>query len=258
MSPLGVRPKQSLGQNFLVDPNIARQIVQAFQLRSDDIVVEIGPGFGILTELVLPQVSRLVAVEIDSRLIENLRARFSDRENFVLLQGDFLKKDLDEIVPGRRVRIIGNIPYNITSPIFFQVVEHREKVIDLTLLVQREVAWRIVASPNSKDYGILSVISQTYADVETLLHVPRTVFRPKPKVESTLVRWRFTDERARAIIDHKFFRQVVRQAFNQRRKMLRNSLKNYLADKTPSIDVEKRPEQLGVSEWIRLANELAT
>lgn len=251
MIQYNVKPKQSLGQNFLIDQNIAQNIVECFAPNLDDHVLEIGPGYGILTRLF--KVGTLTAVEIDKRLAQIVRIEFKNKANFELIQNDFLKIDLSKF---NSVRIIGNIPYNITSPILFKVIEEREFVKDLTLLIQKEVADRIVAKPNNKDYGILSVVSQTYADVKKLLTVPPTVFRPKPKIESALVQWTFTNKRAERIQDHDFFRKIVRQAFGQRRKMLRKSLSDIFEIKSTSIDKTRRPEDLSIDEWVQLTNEL--
>lgn len=257
MQPTRIPAKQSLGQNFLIDQNIAKNIVRAFAPHKDDRVIEIGPGFGVLTAHLQPQVKKLVAVEIDKRLSKGIQNQFAHAKNFHLVQGDFLKQDLFAFEPGSRIRLVGNIPYNITSPIFFKAVEAHEKIIDLTLLIQKEVAQRVVAEPHCKDYGILAVFSQVYADVKILLTVPRTVFRPRPKVESALVRWTFTDERIRHIRDLDLFRTIVKQAFGQRRKMLRNSLKEYFsAEHQVSIKTTRRPEQLTVADWIELSNDL--
>ncbi len=258
MQQAGIRAKQSLGQNFLVDQNIAKNIVRAFAPQEDDRVIEIGPGFGVLTAHLQPQVKKLIAVEIDKRFFENIQKQFEQAKNFQLVQGDFLKQDLFAFEPGFRIRVVGNIPYNITSPIFFKSIEAHEKIIDLTLLIQKEVAQRAVAQPNCKDYGIFAVFSQVYADVKVLLTIPRTVFRPRPKVESALVRWIFTDKRIKQIRDRDLFQTIVKQAFGQRRKMLRNSLKDYLStERQVTIDPTQRPEQLSVAAWIELSNKLA-
>ena len=251
MTHYNVKPKQSLGQNFLVDQNIAQKIIDCFAPNPDDQVLEIGPGYGILTRLL--KVGKLTAVEIDKRLAELVQAEFKNSPNFQLIHSDFLKISL---VGYTSLRIIGNIPYNITSPILFKVIEEREFVQDLTLLIQKEVADRIVASPNCKDYGILSIVSQVYANVKKLMVVPPAVFRPKPKIDSALVQWSFTNERAQHIQDHDFFRKLVRQAFGQRRKMLRKSLRDVLEKGQTGMDMTRRPEQLSVEEWIQFSNEL--
>lgn len=251
---MAIKAKQSLGQNFLVDDNMARKIVECINPCADDIILEIGAGYGMLTRLLQPRAQKLIAVEIDQRLYDQLLTTFQYAENFELIKTDFLKLDLATIHCSEKIRIVGNIPYHITSPILFKIFDHRGLVKDLILLVQKEVGQRIVSQPGSKDYGILAVISQAFADVKMLLKVPPTVFQPRPKVDSALVRWTFTESRLKKIKDIHFFKSLIKQAFGQRRKMLRNSLKEY-ADKT-SYDFTRRPEQLSVAEWIELANAL--
>lgn len=257
MRSYNVKPKQSLGQNFLVDQNIAENIIDAIGPQKDDYVIEIGPGYGILTRELLKRTDHLTAIEIDRRLAEKIETEFELGDHFKLIHKDFLKVDLEELAARNKLRVLGNVPYNITSPIMFKVLESRSVVHDLTMLIQTEVANRVVAEPNCKDYGILAVVSQAYADCKKLLNVPRTVFHPKPKIESTLINWTFTDERSKRIKDHEFFRTVVRKAFGQRRKMLRKSLKEILVDKETSFDDTLRPEHLSVEDWITFTNELA-
>ena len=255
MSKPGIKPKQSLGQNFLTDRNVALKIVNSLQLDKDDTVLEIGPGLGVLTKIVQPLVKKLVAVEIDRYLAGQLEEQFVSCANCKIVQSDFLKYDLS-VFKEKNIRVIGNIPYNITSPILFKIVETRSIVKDLTMLIQKEVAQRIVSRPNTKDYGILAVFSQVFAKVKILMHVPRTVFSPKPKVESSLVRWEFTEQFAKNIQDIGLFKKIVRQAFGQRRKMLRNSLREFFELNPDIFDYTKRPEQLGIEEWIDFTNKI--
>ena len=251
-----VKAKQSLGQNFLVDENMARKIVQAINPQPEDVVVEIGPGHGSITRFLVPHVQQLYAVEIDQRFYDELEHNFSHHTNFELIRRDILAFDLHDLELNERVRVLGNIPYNITSPILFRMFDQRKSITDVTLLLQKEVGLRMVARPHTKEYGILAVFSQAFADVKLLLNVPPTVFQPRPKVDSTLVQWRFTNERDRLIKDEQVFRSIVKKAFGLRRKMLRNSLKEF-AQHT-SFDFTRRPEQLSVEEWIRLSNELTS
>ncbi len=251
---IGPKAKQSLGQNFMVDDSMARKIVDAVNPTKDDIVMEIGSGRGMITQFLQERVERLIAVEIDQRLYDGLDVMFKLADNFELVKNDFLKVDLQHFNFDQKIKVVGNIPYNITSPIMFKIFDQRELVSDLTLLVQKEVGRRVVSQPGSKDYGILAVISQAIADVDILFTVPPTVFQPRPKVDSALIQWTFTEKRARTIKDEKIFREIVKKAFGLRRKMLRNSLKEFV-DKT-SFDFTRRPEQLSVDEWIELVNEL--
>ena len=252
-----VKAKQSLGQNFLVDPNVADKIVDAMNLTEDDIVIEIGPGTGILTERIQPRVKHLYAVEIDQRLTGQLMSRMDHRPNFTMIHMDFLQFPLETLELDRKCIIVGNVPYNITSPIFFKVLQERQFVQKLVMLIQKEVAQRVVSQPYTKDYGILAVMSQTFAQVKLLFNVRPTVFKPKPKVHSSLVQWIFTQERAQKIVDKTLFQNIVRQAFGLRRKMLRKSIKNFLPKNELPFDFTRRPEQLSVDEWIWLANECA-
>lgn len=250
------RAKKSLGQNFLIDPNALHKLVSALQLGPDDVVIEIGPGTGLLTALIQPIVHTLLAVELDSQLVIRLRNTFAECANVEIRHADILKTDLQEWIGPRRARIVGNIPYYITTPIIFHVLDHPGQIRDMALLMQKEVAERIVAQPNSKAYGILSVISQACANVECLLQVPASVFRPRPKVDSALVRWSFPAEPEARIADHELFRRLVRTAFNQRRKMLRATLKSFPLQRLTGWDFTKRPEDLSVAEWIDLANDV--
>ncbi len=250
-----IKPKQSLGQNFLTDRNIALKIVHSLQLNKEDTVLEIGPGLGVLTKIVQPQVNKLVAVEIDRNLAAGLEEQFAECPNCEIVQNDFLLYNLSALKQ-KNIRVIGNIPYNITSPILFKIIDNRSAVKDLTMLIQKEVAQRIVSRPNTKDYGILAVFSQTFAEVRILMHVPCTVFSPKPRVESSLVRWVFTEQLAKDILDIELFKKIVRQAFGKRRKMLRNSLREYFELNADVFDFTKRPEQLDIKEWIGFANKI--
>ena len=248
-----LKAKKSLGQNFLVDDNMAAKIIECIDPKAEDVMVEIGPGHGVMTRRLQPCVRHLFAVEIDRRLYDELETTFRGCANFTLIKQDFLAFDLATL-PESGLRVVGNIPYNITSPILFRLFEQRNRVRDVTLLMQKEVGLRAAAAPNSKEYGILAVLSQALAEVKVLIKVPPTVFQPRPKVDSVLVRWTFTD-RSQQIRDDAFCRALVRQAFGQRRKMLRNSLKEFV--EITSFDFARRPEQLSVDEWIKLANELS-
>jgi len=272
-----VRPKKALGQHFLVDLNIARNIVNA--LGTDhDLVIEVGAGMGVLTQyLIENQLDKLQVVEIDTESVEFLKNKFPMLEGHLTL-GDFLKQDLtsfraerseveksqtilDEISPlptvGRNddhidIAVIGNFPYNISSQIFFQILKYRNNVSECVGMIQKEVAERIAAGPGSKTYGILSVLLQAWYDIEYLFTVHKNVFNPPPKVKSAVIRLKRNNVKELGC-DEKLFVTVVKQAFNQRRKTLRNSLRSLIP--TEIIDNEifnKRPEQLSVAEFIEL------
>ncbi|MBN2013233.1 ribosomal RNA small subunit methyltransferase A [candidate division KSB1 bacterium] len=253
------RPKKSLGQNFLIDENIARKIAAHLFLEPDDHLLEIGPGQGMLTKYLLPHVRRLVAVELDRNLVSDLHEQFILHRNFELVEADFLKFPIEQIFTSRvKWKIVGNIPYHITSSIIFKILEHRYQVDTLTLMIQREVAERIVAQPNSKTYGIPSVISQLFADVKILFYVSNQVFFPKPKVESAVIQWRFLPEPRYPVADEKLFVHMVKTMFGQRRKIIRNTLKAML-DSVDSSDIvlTKRPEQLSLAELVHISNVIS-
>jgi len=257
-----VRPKRSLGQHFLVDPNVAQKIVRAFAPQPVDTVVEIGPGQGALTGLLASKVRRLVAVELDRSLAAALAARFRDVAGVTILEADFLKVELAAVAPaGGRVRVIGNIPYNISGPLIFRVLEQASVAQDMMLMLQKEVALRVVAQPGSKQYGTLAVHSHLLADVRLLFQVSPQVFRPRPQVDSAIVHWRFRASPRFVVDDYAFFTQFVRAAFGQRRKVLRNALSR-VCDRSTLAALQEpvlacRAEQLSLEELVRLSNRLA-
>ena len=260
-SSQSLRPKQSLGQNFLRDENVARKIVASLHARRDDTVLEIGPGEAALTKHLAPLVNKLIVVDVDKRVIGKMHELFSDGSVEVLHQ-DFLKTDFASILKARnatKLRTIGNIPYNITSPILFHIIDNRTHVGDATLMMQKEVARRLVATPNTKDYGILAVFCQLFADVELLFDVSPKCFFPEPKVTSSVLRLTFLEPPRYPVNDEVFFRTMVRSVFGKRRKTLRNSL-GYMFDplppRTAQFDLTKRPEQLTIAELVELANAL--
>ncbi|MBI1803120.1 MAG: ribosomal RNA small subunit methyltransferase A [Ignavibacteriae bacterium] len=259
---IDIKPKQSLGQNFLIDDNIVKNIVRDLRLSEDDVVLEIGPGKGALTACLVERVCKLIVVEIDGRVIDDLRGRF-DRSNIVIIHQDFLDTDL---VRWQRefackLRIVGNIPYHLTSPILFKVFDESIAVRDLTIMIQREVAQRIVADPGTKNYGILSVFSQFYGAPRLLFNVSPNCFYPKPKVTSSVVHLDL-HERLPHRVNDALFRIVVKTAFGKRRKTLRNSLKFLPYDEstverlvsTIDFPMEKRPEDLSVEEFVQLTH----
>jgi 16S rRNA (adenine1518-N6/adenine1519-N6)-dimethyltransferase len=258
-----IRPKQSLGQNFLRDENISRKIVSSLNIRANDLVVEIGPGEAALTKYLAPQVHKLIVIDVDARVINRMHELFPKDEVEILHQ-DFLATDFENIRARRKadkLRVIGNIPYNITSPILFHILDNRIHVSDATLMMQKEVARRLVAKPNTKDYGILAVFCQLFADVELLFDVSPSCFFPQPKVTSSVVRLRILPSPRFQLNDEMFFRKMVRAIFGKRRKTLRNSLGYFLDAMSTTLaefDLMKRPEQLSIEELVELANSLKT
>ncbi len=257
----GSRPKRSLGQNFLRDDNIARKIVLSVSPRPDETVVEIGPGEGALTQYLAPAVRRLILVELDDRASEALRVQYAG-ERVTVLHADILTTDLSAMAreAGRALRVVGNIPYNITSPILFHVLEHRTAVEDATIMMQKEVAQRLVASPRTKEYGILSVFFQLFTEPRLLFDVQPTAFYPRPSVVSSLVHLRILPVPRYPLLDETLFRAMVRSVFGTRRKMLRHSLREFLARRgralPEALRLQQRPEELTVEELVRLGNDL--
>ena len=254
-----VRPKKALGQHFLVDLNIARNIVNALST-DHDVVIEVGAGMGVLTQyLIENQLEKLQVVEIDKESVEFLKKKFPELEGHLVL-GDFLKYDISHAVDSSTtlgmtktdVAVIGNFPYNISSQIFFQILKYRNNVSECVGMIQKEVAERIAAAPGSKTYGILSVLLQAWYDIEYLFTVHENVFNPPPKVKSAVIRLKRNNVKELGC-DEKLFVTVVKQAFNQRRKTLRNSLRSMIpADIIGNEIFNKRPEQLSVQEFVEL------
>ncbi|MBX7125582.1 MAG: 16S rRNA (adenine(1518)-N(6)/adenine(1519)-N(6))-dimethyltransferase RsmA [Cyclobacteriaceae bacterium] len=249
-----VRPKKALGQHFLTDRGIARKIVDALPL-ADRPVLEIGPGTGVLTSLLVTRPAPLHLIEIDRESVAFLRAAYPQL-NDQLREGDFLEDGLGPLA-GAECDIIGNFPYNISSQLFFRILEHRQEVKTVVCMLQKEVAQRIASPPGSKVYGILSVLLQTWYRIEYLFNVPPGVFHPPPKVMSGVIRLTRND-RQTLECDEVFFQKVVKQAFQTRRKTLRNALKNL---NLPDFSLEDplgslRAEQLSVEDFIRLTRLL--
>jgi 16S rRNA (adenine1518-N6/adenine1519-N6)-dimethyltransferase len=253
-----VRPKKHLGQHFLRDQNIARKIVESLDLPAADQrpVLEIGPGMGVLTSMLIERYSgRLFLVEIDAESVEYLHRTYPALGHH-LIQGDFLRLDLQALFPKPFV-IIGNFPYNISSQIFFQVLDHRDRVDQVVCMLQKEVADRLCAKHGSKVYGILSVLLQAFYDLESLFKVSPGAFHPPPKVMSSVIRLK-RNARKELPCDELLFRTVVKQAFQKRRKTLRNALKHLnLPASVDELDLmDKRPEQLSVEDFIFLTQQI--
>ncbi len=248
-----VRPKKSLGQHFLKDQNIARKIVDSLPISSGDQVLEIGPGTGVLTQFLLETASiKLTVIEIDRDSVEFLHEKYHEFP-LRIVSGDFLKLDLNSLF-SENFSIIGNFPYNISSQIFFRILDHHDRIPTVVGMVQKEVAERFAAGPGTKTYGILSVLLQAYYHIEYLFTVGEQVFVPPPKVKSAVVRLT-RNSRERLGCDELFFKQVVKAAFNQRRKVLGNALKP-LGCKVPASFASLRGEQLSVEQFIELTGLL--
>lgn len=256
-----VNPKKSLGQNFLCDKNISRKIVSSLALTKDDFVVEIGPGQGALTELLIKETDKFLAIEIDSRCVKILNEKFGD--GVEVLNKDFLELSIPLIQKKykNKIKFVGNIPYNITSQILFHIFENANVVKSFTAMMQKEVASRLIAKPKTKEYGILSVMTQYYSNPKILFDVSKNCFFPKPKVTSSVVEIDFQFSKTKKAIDEKLFKNLVRKTFNTRRKTLRNGLKNLnLPDTVLSLAkdfLDLRPEELSPNDFVLLSNKLS-
>lgn len=251
-------PKKHLGQNFLYDPSILERIVDSAELSPDDTVVEIGPGPGKLTRLLAETVKKVIAIELDSELYERLRAELIGYRNVELVHDDALKYSYEST---GKFKVVANIPYYITTPIIFRLLEARENLLTMTLTIQKEVAERIAAFPGGKDYGVLSIMVQYYARAEMKFIIPKEAFRPAPKVDSAVLHIRLLERPSVYVRDEKMFFRVVKTAFSQRRKTLSNSLKGFGADikellTSAGIDPVRRPETLSLEEFAGLADSL--
>lgn len=254
-----VKPKKFLGQHFLRDLDIARRIADTVDACPDLPILEVGPGTGVLTQYLLPKRRELKAVEVDYESISYLRREFPELEEDII-EEDFLKMDLRKLFGGRKFVLTGNYPYNISSQIFFKMLDNKELIPCCTGMIQKEVAERVAAQPGTKAYGILSVLIQAWYSVEYLFTVSEHVFNPPPKVKSAVIRMT-RNGTTELGCDEKLFKQVVKTTFNQRRKTLRNSIKPLLGEKsalTQDALFDKRPEQLSVGAFVELTNMVAT
>ena len=244
-----VRAKKFLGQHFLKDLSVAQRIAETIQSGR---VLEIGPGMGVLTQYLLKNPNlQTTAIEIDRESVAYLKEWYPELH---LIEGDFLKLDLNIIYPDGDFCVIGNYPYNISSQIFFKVLDHKDRIPVCSGMIQKEVAERIASKPGKKAYGILSVLLQAYYDIEYLFTVDEHVFNPPPKVKSAVVRLT-RNNRQQLDCDEALFKTVVKTAFNQRRKQMRNSLMGIVGKENPLLSdpiFTKRPEQLSVEEFISL------
>lgn len=250
---MSVRAKKHLGQHFLKDETIAKKIADSLISKTYNEVLEIGPGMGVLTKYLLDNNNYTTSViEIDRESVAYLKEHYSDLSNRIF-EENFLKVNLQELYPNKQFAIIGNFPYNISTQIVFKTLENRDFIPEFSGMFQKEVAERIAEKEGSKKYGILSVLTQAFYDVEYLFTVPPHVFNPPPRVESGVIRLT-RKENYQLPVPEKLFFQVIKTAFNQRRKMLRGSLKSFnLPDELKQSEFfTKRPEQLSVDEFIKL------
>lgn len=265
---------RSLGQNFLTDKNIIDKIVEAPEIGPRDLVIEIGPGIGVLTAEAARRAAKVVAVEIDRKLIPILKETLSEFDNIEILNQDILKTDLHEILEQNReykgqkiegVKIIGNLPYYITTPIIMKILEEGVPADSITIMMQKEVADRLKAPPGSRTYGAISAAVAYYCRVDHVANVPKEVFIPQPKVDSAVLKLSLRKEKPLELINEKLFFQCIKAGFGQRRKTLLNSLTGvggYTKEQVESalseagIDSKRRAETLGIEEFGKVANAL--
>ncbi len=266
----GIRPLKRLGQSFLIDNNITKKIVMISDIKSGDIVVEIGSGLGIMTAMIAQEAKRVIALEIDKYMVDILREELKNHSNVEIVQTDVLKYDFSSASPespSETLKVIGNIPYNISSQILFRLIQFRDYISSMVLMFQKEVAERIIAPPGTKEYGILSVIVSMYAKPSLEVSVPGSCFYPKPNVDSSVLKLTIREAPLFDIKNPDFFSKVVKTAFSKRRKTLLNNLKDsdlLKASKKDitdilellNIDGNRRGETLTVEEFGKLSNAL--
>lgn len=261
-----IKPQKNLSQNFLINDNAAKRIVDSLNLKKNEVVLEIGPGKGALTKYLTEKSRRVIGVEIDRNLCDFLKNRFPSAKNLEIIHQDFLKIDFKRVtLPHRKIKVIGNLPYQITSPVLTVLLENRKRIKMAVLMVQKEVAQRICGKTGTKSWSPLSIGIQLYSDPKILFRLKPASFKPSPQVESAVIRLVFLRSPKVKVKDEKFFFVVVKAAFSQRRKMILNSLSSSLslrkqmvlkALKRSNIDPAKRAEDLTLEELSSLALNL--
>lgn len=262
--------KKSLGQNFLIDPNILDKIVRVANVTKETGVIEVGPGFGALTEKLAQHADKVVAFEIDSRLLPILDEALAGYDNVTIIHSDILKVDLHKAInmyfqQGQDLLVVANLPYYVTTPILMKLLEEKLPIRGIVCMLQKEVADRISAKPNTKQYGSLSVAVQFYGQVETSFFVPNTVFIPRPNVDSAVIKITLHEKPPYPVEDERLFFEIVRAAFAKRRKTLVNNLASHFNERftkqeietlieQAGIDSKRRGETLAIEEFVELAN----
>ncbi|UCF86929.1 MAG: ribosomal RNA small subunit methyltransferase A [Nitrospiraceae bacterium] len=250
--------KRRLGQHFLFEKNVLKKIIDCSGIGPDDTVVEIGAGYGTLTILLTERTKKVIALEIDRKLISKLNSSLEKIRNVEIIEANALKFPYENL--GERFKVVANIPYYITTPLIFRLLECRGKISTMTLLLQKEIAQRIIASPGGKDYGVLSITVQLYTKPESKFTVSRRAFSPPPDVDSEVVHFEVFHRPRFEIKDVDFFLKVVKTAFSHRRKTLLNSLRSFQGIKeaftVAGIDSQLRPETLSINDFIKLSDAL--
>lgn len=260
MSDYQHRARKRFGQNFLHDAGVVDRILRAIHPRQGEHLLEIGPGQGALTEGLLGSGAQLDVIELDRDLIPILQSKFADKANFRLSQGDALKFDFARLdAAPHSLRVVGNLPYNISTPLIFHLLNNAGLIRDMHFMLQKEVVERMAAGPGGGDWGRLSIMVQYHCRVEHLFNVGPGAFNPAPKVDSAIVRLTPHEVLPHPAKDQRMLERIVREAFNQRRKTLRNALKQLLPDnaiEAADVDGRLRPEQLDLAAFVRLADQL--
>lgn len=259
--------KKNFGQNFLIDDSILMSIVESANVTAGDVIIEIGPGLGNLTHYILEKNVRVIAFEIDNDMIGILNERFCDNTNLEIVNKDILKVDLGEYIMNKRVKIIANLPYYITTPIIFKLLEYRQNIDSITIMIQKEVAERIVSAPRSKEYGVLTINTNYMADVRKIFDVPNTSFIPAPNVTSSVIQIAPNEEKEQKldIKNEEVFKELVKKAFSARRKKLSNSLYNTGIYGMTKQDIDSmiekvglnpncRAEEVSIDEYVKMSN----
>ena len=256
-------PSKRLGQNFLNNPDILRRICSYGELHPDDHVIEIGPGFGSLTNILCAESGHVTAIEKDVELYKHLSGTMSGIMNLELLQGDILKYDFKDFYSGKKLKLVSNLPYNISSPVLFKLISERDIFSLIVIMLQKELAERIASRPGSRIYGSLSVIAQTFFNIIKVMTVPSSAFKPKPKVDSAVLQLTSLEEPPAHIQNIETYLKVVRSSFSSRRKMLPNSLVSGFSRDIVNEAIERsgiyrkrRAETLTIPEFARLSNEI--
>jgi 16S rRNA (adenine1518-N6/adenine1519-N6)-dimethyltransferase len=263
----GLIPKKKLGQHFLVDRNVLKKVLHTARVKKEDVVLEVGPGLGELTQVLACQARRVIAVEIDPRLAAVLEEKFRDTSTVKIVREDILKADFERLFESEDypIKVVANLPYQISTPLLFRLIESREIFSTLTLMLQREVAERMIAPPGRKEYGPLSVFIQSFFDLSISFFVKPSAFLPPPRVESAVVHLSWKEKPAVKPEDEEWFKKVVRGSLGYRRKTLINALKHSTLPLPPllekamegiGIDPQRRPGTLSIEEFVRLVKVL--
>jgi 16S rRNA (adenine1518-N6/adenine1519-N6)-dimethyltransferase len=263
----GLFPKKRLGQHFLVDSNILNKVIRTAQVEKRDVVLEVGPGLGEMTLALAQHAKKVIAVEIDSKLVDILKEKVRNFSNVKVVQKDILKMDFSQFLRKERhpIKVVANLPYHISTPLLFRFIESKEAFSTLTLMLQKEVAERMVAPPCGKEYGPLSIFVQIFLDVSIRFFIKPSAFFPPPKVESAVVHMSFREKPVVSLEDEEWFKKIVKGCFGYRRKTLMNALKHSGLPLPPTvesklekigIDPQRRPETLTIQDLVHLADAL--